>query len=495
MKGGLTRAGSDLQRASLGLLIAALISIGTFRLAQPYAFADPELVRTTVLAETGQEPGFVSTAVRSLFGFNPQWRANMEEIQHQQGPEFAAPFALQWTDRAPILFPLTNMVLYGMGLTAGIAAWAGFLWALWRIVRGKADWMRHAIPVAWAGFYFLFMGTRWVKSIRYFLPIYPMLFLLAGWALFAVWNRARQAQNGRLFKQAAAVVLIVVTALPSFLWANTFITTYTTPFTRIRASEWIFDHVPSGATLLYEANGQQKELQLPLKQFEFINGGSPLRMGFTLPEDGTVTAVRFNYLSLLPEIGDTQQETLRVELDNNGALLTGEQTFTLTNERQAIHIDLPDTVITADSFHNLTVNLLSDGPLLAETTHFMTEAWDDLLPVGVDGRNAYGSYYTEVFNSQRPVTDTDSMQKRQDMVAWLDEADYVILSSQRAMWSQPRLPISFPMMMVYYDSLFNGSLGFEMVSEFHADFHVGPLTISDTTGQVSWGKPPFVGFP
>jgi hypothetical protein len=27
------------------------------------------------------------------------------------------------------------------------------------------------------------MGTRWVKSVRYFLPIYPFLCLLAAWLL------------------------------------------------------------------------------------------------------------------------------------------------------------------------------------------------------------------------------------------------------------------------------------------------------------------------
>ncbi|MCA9924234.1 MAG: glycosyltransferase family 39 protein, partial [Anaerolineales bacterium] len=162
IRGGVSSAGLDIQQAMLGVTIAALVSIAAFRIAQPYAFADPELIRTTTIAETGEEPGFFATTIGSVFGFNPQWRSNMEEIQHQQGPDFAAPFALQWTDRAPILFPLTNMVLYGMGFSAGIAAWLGFLWALWRIVRGKPDWVKHAIPIAWAGFYFVFMGTRWV---------------------------------------------------------------------------------------------------------------------------------------------------------------------------------------------------------------------------------------------------------------------------------------------------------------------------------------------
>ena len=110
----------------------------------------------------------------------------------------------------PIVFPFTNMVLYGMGITAGLAAWAGLFWALWRMVRGRPDWLVHAIPVAWSLLYFLFMGTRWVKSIRYFLPIYPTLFLLGGWALWAIWQRAQQSEQRRSLKQVVAVGLIAL---------------------------------------------------------------------------------------------------------------------------------------------------------------------------------------------------------------------------------------------------------------------------------------------
>ena len=33
------------------------------------------------------------------------------------------------------------------------------------------------------------MGTRWVKSIRYFLPIYPFMALFAAWAVVELWKR------------------------------------------------------------------------------------------------------------------------------------------------------------------------------------------------------------------------------------------------------------------------------------------------------------------
>ena len=84
-----------------------------------------------------------------------------------------------------------NMVVWGMGLPLGLAAWGGFSWAAWKVLRQGRDWKKHALPLVWVGGYFGYMGTRWVKSIRYFLPIYPFLCLLAAWALIELWRKGQ----------------------------------------------------------------------------------------------------------------------------------------------------------------------------------------------------------------------------------------------------------------------------------------------------------------
>ena len=495
----------DLQRVITGVLLAAVVSLVTFRLAQPYAFADSTLARDADLAETGQEPGALTLAIQSIIGFNPQWTSNMEEIQRLQAPEASFPPALQWTDRPALVFPLTNMVLYGMGITAALAAIVGFCLALWRTARLRPDWTVHAIPVIWSGSYFLFMGTRWVKSIRYFLPIYPTLFILAGWVLFEMWRSVGSGEwrvrptphslHSTLLLRTVGIILFLLVMLPSLLWANAFVKIYQQPVTRVAASEWMYDHIPSGATLLYEANGEQREYQLPLKEFEFVPGGIPLTLNFTMPEDGTITAVRFNFLTDPDGPGGTLP-VLRLALDANGGTAPFvETTLNLTQEREAVTLDLPDTFAAADSNHQLIAN--GDGSVVrAGTTRIANEHWDDLLPVAINGRYAYSSYYTEVSGGQRPVTYPDSdPQKLNDILAWLDEADYISLSSQRAMWHLPRLPLTYPLMIRYYEGLFNGDLGFELVAQFHADHQIGPLHISDTSGQFSWGTAPNVGWP
>jgi YYY domain-containing protein len=487
--------GPDLQRVIGGIALAAVISIVTFRLAQPYAFADMALAKEQAFAQTGQEPGGIALAVRTLVGFNEQWLSNMAEIQRLQAPEASFPPALQWTDRTPILFPLTNMILYGMGFTAGLAAVMGFMWALWRMTCFRSDWMSHAIPVIWSGGYFLFMGTRWVKSVRYFLPIYPTLLLLAAWALFALWDRARRSESSsRVVNQIVAGLLMLAVIVPSFLWANSFVGIYQQPVTRVAASDWIFENVPSGAALLYEVNGEAREYNLPLKGFEFQPNSIPLTLNYTMPEDGLVTAVRFNYLTdpNYPGGGADDKDTLRLRF--NGEEIS-ETEISLNDQRQAVQFDLPPTEISAGTAQQIIMELGTGGPVRAGTSILANEHWDDLLPVGTDGRSAYGMYYTEVNGGQRPVTHPDSPEKLQEVITWLDEADYIMLSSQRALWHLPRLPLTYPLMMRYYETLFNGELGFELVHQEHADFQVGPLHISDTTGQVKWGEAPEIGWP
>ncbi|MCA9973618.1 MAG: hypothetical protein KC425_25570, partial [Anaerolineales bacterium] len=160
-----------------------------------------------------------------------------------------------------------------------------------------------------------------------------------------------------------------------------------------------------------------------------------------------------------------------------------------------VTVDLPDTAVSAHTQHRLTASALAGGPIRANTSILANEHWDDLLPISTHGRSAYGSYYTEVSGGQRPVTHPDDDNKRREVLQWLDEADYLMISSQRAIWHLPRLPLTYPMMIAYYRALFDGSLGFELVAEFHATHQVGPLYVSDTAGRVGWGSPPQIGWP
>jgi len=488
------RGSSDLMHVIIGIMLAAILSIVVFRVANPYAFADKQIALNGYVSLHGEEPSAVNLWLRSIVGFNPQWTGNMAEIQRLQSPDAAFPPATQWASRAPILFPLTNMILYGMGIVAGVMAWIGFFWAGWRLLKLRPDWTAHAIPVIWSGTYFLFMATRWVKSIRYFLPIYPTLLLLAGWALITICRRAVRSKSKA--KQIAAAGLTAVTILSSFLWANAFTEIYRQPMTRNAASTWMYENIPTAATILYEVDGQERQLQLPLKQFAWSDGALPLTTAFALPEDGTVTAVWINnltdplYIAGAPA-SNAQLSVYLGALGDDGAMVN----LQLDDQKQDVLIDIPDKQLRADEFAQLIVEHAGGTAVSATTSLLANEHWDDLLPTNIDGHSAYGMYYTEVNGGQRPVTHPDSPEKRIEVIQWLDEADYINLSSQRAIWSLPRIPATYPMMIRYYEALFSGELGFELAHESHGDIHIGPLYISDTGGEIGWGKLPSIGWP
>ena len=170
---------ADLKRillVSMALLALAFISAGVvFRLAQPMSFR----------ATSGD------TTLFSL-NPNPDWVDSMQVASAESSGQGGGPPGEQWAHRPAILFPLTNMLLWGMGLPLGLAAWLAFGWAAWQLLRSGKNWQAHLLPLVWVGGYFGFMGTRWVKSVRYFLPIYPFLCLLAAWGLLELWPWATQ---------------------------------------------------------------------------------------------------------------------------------------------------------------------------------------------------------------------------------------------------------------------------------------------------------------
>jgi hypothetical protein len=147
------------------------------------------------------------------------------------------------------------MVIWGMGIPLGLAGWLGWIAALWALVRYRRS--EHLIPVLWVGLLFLHQGTQWVKSMRYFLPIYPLLALLAAWWIHRIWDFLIQRERSRAhlvrspYKLTVAILLFSI-PFATFLWAIAFMSIYTTPHSRIQATEWIFANVPPKSVLANE---------------------------------------------------------------------------------------------------------------------------------------------------------------------------------------------------------------------------------------------------
>lgn len=458
------------------LALAFSLAMITFRFTQPMSF------------RAAQGDTFWYTAQP-----NPDWLSSMRAAQSESSGIGGGPPAEQWAHRPTLVFPLINMILWGMGLPLGAAAWLGVLWAAWRMLRYREDWQLHLLPLAWIGGYTLFMGTRWVMSIRYFLPVYPFLCLMAAWALLRLWTAPTTTRPAPGRKRALlAQALIYGTLLGTLVWSLVFVNAvYRQDHTRIRAARWIYQNIP--APFHFELRGDTGDaFYLPVGAADGVgvSGSAQLMLSFTPAQSGVLKNVTLAHASSQGGPG-----SLRLVISNDPAGRTvideaflpipaaGENisasgvrgAFTLGGrlEKDQLYFLL---AVSADGTH-----------IILNRSVISNEHWDEGLPMPLNGLNPFGEFYRGV---EMQIRWYDNEEKRQMFLDTLAQADYIILPSQRAIWSSCRLPRTFPMTMDYYRALFDGRLGFDLAALFTSPFELGPLQISDVGGTWAWGRTP-----
>ena len=225
------------------LLLAALLSLLAFRVGQPYAFEGPGLL--------GVRP-------------NAAWFDRLAQISEEQSGAIDYPSGRQWTARLPLIFPVGNLIVWGMGLPLGLAALWGWVQSGWELVRGDR---RHLVLWLWTAAYIAFYASRWVKAMRYFLPVYPFLIVIAAYtvqrylaeairdhidhgkgisirppASVAEPTSEGRAQVARRARMWVGVALTLVVLIGTTAWGVALFGIYARPHTRIAASRWIYDN-------------------------------------------------------------------------------------------------------------------------------------------------------------------------------------------------------------------------------------------------------------
>ncbi len=272
--------------AIIYLVIAAFVSLLVFRLLQPYAFYGPGFF--------GLKP-------------NPLWVKNIQDQRAQATGDIDYPPSLQWA-RRPITFSGQNLVEYGLGIPLGLLAFAGFLWAGWRMLRG--DWEKHAVLWLWGGFYFVWQSLQFNPTMRYQMPTYPILAIYAAWGLAELWNlRKRQQKKSdtgqsqqELSRPAwarplSAVVGIVVLGL-TLAWALAFSLIYARPITRIAASQWIYQNIPGPINLHILAQDGDYNQIIAIPYGYTITSGLPYQAQFTANASGTLDEVYLGHVAV-----------------------------------------------------------------------------------------------------------------------------------------------------------------------------------------------------
>ncbi len=233
---------SAIFRAALLLIVTGAVCFAAFRVFQPDAFRGPNWWN---------------------IGLDDRFRDLIRQARLTADGTLDLPSSHQWADRAPYLFPWRNMVLWGMGLPLGLAAWLGWAAAGWRLIARRH--MRQLVPWLWITGYFAWQGRQFVTTMRYFLPIYGPLIIFAAWALIAAVRWAVRRRGARAYPEAwparrlrglqrpaLAVSLLALVLLGTWSWAWAYTRIYTQTYTRVAAAAWIQRAAPNGATTTWE---------------------------------------------------------------------------------------------------------------------------------------------------------------------------------------------------------------------------------------------------
>ncbi len=242
------------------------------------------------------------------------------------------PYVRQFAGTIPYLYEAQNMLLWGMGLMLGLAACAGIIWAIVQLWRRKAsEFAGWLVVLCWILVYGGITGSFFVKFMRYMLPVYPFLTLLAAVAL-ASFVRYTREHNAQVSEQSvprksvtreralyiASVSAIVLVLAGTLFQGLALLNVYSQPNTRIQASAWIYSHIPPHSVLTYE----QWDDSLPVAvgtndpaqytQLTYTNLYGQQTMGLGLYDDDTMAKAQL-LARLLPQIDVITMPTDRLD--------------------------------------------------------------------------------------------------------------------------------------------------------------------------------------
>jgi YYY domain-containing protein len=286
------------------IVLAALVSLLSFRIFQPYAFSGTSF--------------FTS-------GLNREWLDGLKSLAQQSTGNVDFPPALQWARRS-VGFSLYNLVVWGLGIPFGVFSvlslaamgWAG-------IKKRRFD----LLPVwGWTVFYLLWQLTAWVKAMRYLLLIYPLLAVMAAWGITRLLQTNRELRIRR-FKLSAktlrtlGTIFAVIAVVGTAAYAFAFTRIYTRPHTRVAATKWIYNTLPGPVNLVMTGEAGEKLLQAPYRSGDALYGDQAHPFVFTSWTDGRLESFSIPTAQYLSAQGAFNRFTVTIERAGDlGAPLT-----------------------------------------------------------------------------------------------------------------------------------------------------------------------------
>jgi hypothetical protein len=205
------REEKTIKRFLLCIILFPLVMYTVLRIADPYLF---------------ENANFFSLQPSSLF------LKNLEMLQSWNNAGF--PPAVQWVHKQPVIFSLINLIQFGIGIPYAVFMLIGVYVLIKKIQKPSL-----LIILLWIVAFFLYQSVQFVKVMRYFIILYPFFACITAIGLSYI------LQKQSVYIWAVALLII------SF-WPASFLAIYLRPHSRVTASQWIYKHIPPGATVLSE---------------------------------------------------------------------------------------------------------------------------------------------------------------------------------------------------------------------------------------------------
>jgi len=165
--------------------------------------------------------------------FEQRWLADIGAAGRIVAGDVDTPPTFQWADATPWLYPWWQLSWWGIGPVVATFA----LYGVW-IILGRR-WRPVWLLVVWVVGFFVWQGGVFGMTMRYYLPMYAGLIIVAMLALAGVARRWRRVVCG---------IMVLASVIPAVAWQQM----YREPHPRIAASAWMYEHIPAGTTIAVE---------------------------------------------------------------------------------------------------------------------------------------------------------------------------------------------------------------------------------------------------
>jgi YYY domain-containing protein len=236
---------------------------------------------------------------------------------------------------------------------------------------------------------------------------------------------------------------------------------------------------------------------------DFIN---PFQASFPSQDGGFLTDAALNIVNPVPPAEKIIELSISKNPDDNEQFVpvTSSGVLRISDGSSASVLALNEQIpLDEGQGYSLSINLVDpQGEIILRGTPIANEgAWDDGLPVRIDGYDGFSGIFEPGLNFD--MYEDDNPNKLSRFYDILDHTEYILISSSRQWGSLPRIPERYPMMVEYYRHLlgcppnrtiewcynvakvgtFRGDLGFELVEVFQSDPALGPIRLNDQPSE------------